>query len=314
MRKIIILFLILLPISSRAYNIIYTSVDSIRIERMLCEARELPSETNYMLHFAKAFLGTPYVAHTLDCYPEENLVVNLSGMDCTTFMETVLSLSLCSLEQKTSFRDFCNFLRMIRYSRGEVSYLHRNHYLSGWIEENEKQGFVSSFSPQNTPALQNTPAPTPPHSCPAWYLSTWSKEKTTPAIQRLNINYMSTHVKKYTMLTNHPEWIAGIKEMEKAYCGKEHAYIPKHALFNTEQLRETISDGDILPILTSIPGLDTSHVGIALWKDGKLFLLRASSRWKKVVIEPQPLSLYMKSQPKQIGIRVVKIAKNRQRR
>ena len=297
MRKLIFLLLILLPTLARAYNIKYSSIDSIRIERMLCEAQKLPSETNYMVHFAKAFIGTPYVAHTLDVYPEENLVVKLSGMDCTTFMETVLSLSLCSFEQKTSFRDFCHFLRMIRYAGGDVSYLHRNHYLSGWIEENEKQGFISSFSPKKVSSFS--------HSNAAPLFS---------ATQHLNINYMSTHAEKYTMLVRHPEWIEGIKEMETTYHSKEHTYIPKHALFNTNQVRETISDGDILPILTSIPGLDTSHVGIALWKDGKLFLLHASSRWKKVVIEPQPLSLYMKSQPKQIGIRVVKTCKNRQRR
>ncbi|MHB8854224.1 MAG: N-acetylmuramoyl-L-alanine amidase-like domain-containing protein, partial [Ignavibacteriaceae bacterium] len=36
----------------------------------------------------KSFIGTEYIAHTLEKGKTENLVINLTGLDCTTFLET----------------------------------------------------------------------------------------------------------------------------------------------------------------------------------------------------------------------------------
>ena len=69
-----------------------------------------------------------------------------------------------------------------------------------------------------------------------------------------------------------------------------------------------IQDGDILAIVTRKQGLDTSHIGFALWgKDGKLHLLNASQIHKKVVLEPMTLFDYMGKHPTQLGIRVIEV-------
>lgn len=47
-----------------------------------------------MLKYGLSFLKTPYVAHTLEVNDEEKLVVNFDEVDCTTFVEYVLALSL----------------------------------------------------------------------------------------------------------------------------------------------------------------------------------------------------------------------------
>ena len=70
---------------------------------------------------------------------------------------------------------------------------------------------------------------------------------------------------------------------------------------------ETIHDGDILAIVTRKKGLDTSHLGFAVWQKGCLHLLNASSIHKKVVLEPMTLSEYMKKHPSQLGVRVVRV-------
>ena len=54
-------------------------------------------------------------------------------------------------------------------------------------------------------------------------------------------------------------------------------------------------------------GLDTSHIGIAVWHADGLHLLNASQIRHKVVEEPMTLAVYMSKHPKQTGIRVIRI-------
>ena len=59
--------------------------------------------------------------------------------------------------------------------------------------------------------------------------------------------------------------------------------------------------------MTRKKGLDTSHLGFAVWKEGRLHLLNASSIHKKVVLEPMTLRQYMQKHPSQLGVRVVRV-------
>ena len=45
-----------------------------------------------MAAIGTSFIGTPYVAHTLEVPGPERLVVNLQGLDCTTFVEKIVAL------------------------------------------------------------------------------------------------------------------------------------------------------------------------------------------------------------------------------
>jgi len=58
--------------------------------------------------------------------------------------------------------------------------------------------------------------------------------------------------------------------------GKKYRYIPKSSLRKRKKLQSVVNDGDIIAILTSKKGLDTSHLGIAVWHDDGLHLLNAS--------------------------------------
>lgn len=274
----ILLFSLVFSMGASAYP---SKNDMERIEQLLADAQKLPKDSNLMLHFGKAFLGIPYVAHTLDRNTkEEKLVINTRELDCTTFVENVLALTLCAQRGETKFGDFENQLQQIRYRNGKVEYTRRLHYFTSWIEDNVRMGFVTKVESEYMPFT---------------------------AIQNLKINYMSKHARSYAMLAAHPEWMEGIKEMEEILTGRTYRYIPKKNIGNTQILRQTIKDGDIIAILTNKKGLDTSHIGIAVWKKDGLHLMNASSIHKKVVIEPMLLQNYMKKHPSQIGIRLCRV-------
>lgn len=108
------------------------------------------------------------------------------------------------------------------------------------------------------------------------------------------------------MLKAHPNWVGEIRKMEDSISGHTYRYIPKAALDNSALLRSTIHNGDIIVILTSKRGLDTSHIGIAVWHADGLHLLNASAIRHRVVEEPKLFRTYMMEHPTFTGIRVVR--------
>jgi len=229
---------------------------------------------------AREFKGVPYVAKTLENDSIENLVINTRQLDCTTYVENVLALYLCIKNQKLTFSDYCSFLKNIRYVGGKVSYPTRQHYFTEWIDENTKDGYVEEIQ-----------SPNPPFT----------------AKQLLKINFMSTHTQFYPMLKNNPELVKPIAKMESRLSGNIYRFIPKASIANTQLFRSTIHDGDIIAIVTSKGGLDTSHIGIAVWHKDGLHMLNASQIHKKVVEEPMTLYQYMQKHPSQTGIRIVRV-------
>lgn len=280
MKKAIIACLLLVVTSPLWAKAQYTTADSIKVVKLLQEGKKQKGKQDLVLFFARKFLGIPYVASTLENNTDEQLVINLRQLDCTTFVENVLTLTLCTKNGQTTFDDFCNQLRKIRYRNGKVGYPTRLHYFSEWISDNTRMGFV-----------EETQAPNPPFS----------------AVQTLQINFMSTHVDKYPMLVRTPSFIKPIAQMESELNGQTCRYIPKVGILNNAACKQAVKDGNILALVTSRQGLDTSHVGFAIWKKNGLHLFHASSLQKKVVEDKSLLRNYMMKQKSQLGVRVVKV-------
>ncbi|WP_308247184.1 N-acetylmuramoyl-L-alanine amidase-like domain-containing protein [uncultured Prevotella sp.] len=263
------------------FAIVSNSEDQKRIETILSKyAKHNTSVSSLIIALAREFKGVPYVAKTLENDSIENLVVNTRQLDCTTYVENVLAIYLCIKNQKLSFTDYCSYLRQIRYVGGKVSYPTRQHYFTEWIDENTKDGFVEELQ-----------SPNPPFT----------------ATQYLRINFMSKHTSLYPMLKNNPELVKPIAQMESRLSGNTYRFIPKASIANTKLFRSTIHDGDIIAITTSKAGLDTSHIGIAIWHKDGLHMLNASQIHKKVVEEPMTLYQYMQKHPSQTGIRIVRV-------
>ena len=281
MKKLLLICAVWLLAMSPLYaGTLYEKQDSIMIVSLLKEASQLKQKpASWMLWFGKKFAGVPYVGGTLDKTAAEHLIVNTRQLDCTTYVEMVTALTMCAHNHETSFTAYCNHLKHVRYIGGEVSYVKRQHYFTVWMDDNEKEGIVKNISPN------------PPFT----------------AVQKVNVNWMSTHISSYKMLTAHPEWRTGIRQLEQSVSGKSYRYIPKGKIANTQLFRNTIKDGDIIAIITNKKGLDTTHIGIASWHKDGLHLLNASSIHKKVIDEPMTLYQYMQKHPVQIGIRVCRV-------
>lgn len=261
----------------------YTSTDSTTVVSLLNKAKKqgVKSTANCQLFFARQLLGIPYVASTLEVNKKETLIVNLRQLDCTTYVENVTALTLCIKNGKTDFKHFCANLQKLRYSDGQnKGYQSRLHYFTDWIENNTKLGICKEIQ-----------SPNPPFT----------------ARQTIAVNYMTKHSGRYPMLKGDSEMISQIAKTEQNLNGKRYMYIPKKQIKNCQLLRQTVKDGDIIAIITNKKGLDTQHIGIAVWHEDGLHLLNASSIHKKVVEEPKLLKDYLAEHPTMPGIRVVRL-------
>lgn len=262
------------------------SADEIEVENILHQTSKMigqKKKEEIILFIARHFINIPYVAHTLDRSDTESMVINLHQLDCTTFVENVVALSLCTFRHKHSYKDYVQMLMALRYRNGILSYENRLHYYQWWVADNENMGFVKEIS-----------SPNPPFT----------------ATQRLKINYMSTNVSYYEMLKLHPERVSALKLLENETNGTVVRYIPKSKLENSTLLRATIHDGDIIAITTNKKNLDTTHLGIAVWHDDGLHLINASSlqkNGKKVVEATETLQHYLLQRSYNPGIRVARI-------
>lgn len=276
----VIILLFILPLLTTAQEIICSTNDSIAIERILQRhsRHEYNSTGELTLAVAEEFLGCRYVAGTLENGCNEPLYISCSKLDCTTFVELVTAMTLSIKEQEANFAAVCNNLEKIRYREGKRGgYASRLHYTSWWIADNEERGIVH--------------------------------EVTTASTHRhytLDLDFMSTHPDSYAVLKDNTSMQAKISELEKPFRGIKAPYIPKESLNgNKEELN--IKDGDIIALVTTIKGLDVSHVGFAFWKEGMLHLMHASSATGEVIMDPVTLLDYQKGKSKQRGIRVVRL-------
>lgn len=261
----------------------YEAADSILVEQLLADSAARQAGVGQdVLYFARKFLGLPYVAHTLELFPDdERLVLNTRELDCTTFVDVVVALTLCSRRGETTFRQFIHQLHMQRYWNGICDgYPSRIHYFSDWMRDNSRFGFVTE--------IQRT---TPPFT----------------ALQTVKVNYMTKHPQSYVSLSRHPEYIEVIRKQEEDLTGHRFRYIPTAHLADTPVLRNTVKDGDIIAITSLTPGLDIAHLGIAVWHDDGLHMIDASSKHMKVVEESITMKQYLQKRKNADGIRIVRL-------
>ena len=252
--------------------------DRANIEKWLQEAVSLPKDSCRTLHFAKKMLGVPYVAGTLDGNEEEELVVLVDSLDCTTFVETVLAFCIADKRGERDYEGFKKALTQIRYRDGILNgYTSRLHYFSDWIRNNEQMGFVKECT----------------------------SETACSQPKELWLDFMTTHVDSYLPMKKNPELVLEMAAHEKNWQGTVVSYIPKEKLnLSPEELK--IKDGDVLAMVTNIKGLDIVHVGFAFWKDNQLHLLHASSSAKKVIEDPKTQYESSKNTKAHIGVRAIR--------
>ncbi|MBI5730616.1 MAG: DUF1460 domain-containing protein [Ignavibacteriales bacterium] len=274
------LFLLIIVFNSYAQTI-YTQadVDVCNSKFNLAVDQKLSSLpiNQVIIEIGKSFLGTDYVANTLEVGEEEKLVVNLTGLDCYIFLETSLVFARCIKAGKTTFKDYQKELTNIRYRDGKLNeYPSRLHYFSDWIFDMNKRGIGKDIT----------------------------KEIGGKRYVK-KINFMSTHVDSYKQLKENQKFVKEISNIERQISTRKYFYIPQEEIASVE---DKIQSGDIIGITTNVEGLDIAHTGIAIrMDDGRIHFLHAPIVGKKVQITEIPLTDYIKGNKKQTGVMVLRI-------
>ncbi|GAB3804742.1 DUF1460 domain-containing protein [Spirosoma humi] len=270
------LFLLFLPLILRAQDT--TSGD---LRSLTLVPGQTPAET--AITVGRQFLGRPYIPNTLDQQATEQLVVNLREFDCTTYLETVLALSLAWQDVASkpgpvlSEQTFRNYLTRLRYRNGRIDgYASRLHYFSDWLRDNERKGLISDVSGELPGSL----------------------------VVAKPVSYMTSTTYKYPQLTN-PDILKQVALTEASLSQQSFPFIPTK---NIRQAEAQLREGDIVMMIAARPGLDMKHVGLAVRQpNGRMHLLHASSDQGMVVVSAYPISEYVQWHKRLSGIRVARL-------
>jgi hypothetical protein len=279
--RILLFLLLIFPLSNQAQTVCDLESRE-RLEKTLSQLSQKERKSHpinpLLIEIGQGFLGTPYVEKTLEIPGPEQLVINLQGLDCTTYLETVVTLARISSRGEISFEKFEKELEYLRYRNGQnQGYPSRLHYFTDWIHDNQRKGILEDI----TSEIGGSPYPNQP-------------------------SFMSENPKFYPQLSN-PKNLKEIKVAETKISQRPYSFIPKDKI---SALEKEIRSGDLIAITTSMPNLDVVHVGFAIEKNGRIHLLHASSKNKEVEISSQPLHDYLAGNKSQSGIIVLRLTEN----
>jgi cell wall-associated NlpC family hydrolase len=221
-----------------------------------------------------SFLGIPYVAHSLETTGPECLVVNLRAFDCTTFMENCLVLARCVKLKRSSFDDYRRQLQFVRYRGGIIDgYPSRLHYFTDWVQDNERKKVLQDVS-----------------------------ESVGGKRAEKVIDFMSTHPSSYRQLDD-TATVRRIREVEKRLTARGFPFVWKGQV---PDLLGKIRNGDVIGTATSMAGIDVSHTGIAVQKDGTVKFLHAPLSGGTVQVSEGSLADYLARHNAMTGIVVAR--------
>ena len=215
---------------------------------------------------AQYFLGTPYAAFSLDEGGSERLRIDLRNFDCMLFVEQLLALGMSS-----SWDSFVASTRLLRYREGRVDYCSRNHYFQNWAQSAVDQRFVVDLT------------------------------KKLPGYKQrgLKLRYMSSN----------PSLYAPLSDAARFSCIQDNEFHSKvvQDYLPTQRLREAsayLRSGDLFAVVTSVPGLDVTHMGVVIIDaSGPIAIHAVPGRG---VIRSASLASYVQSVPQAIGVVVLR--------
>jgi hypothetical protein len=230
-------------------------------------------------YVARYLVGTPYKSYTLEIHDRvEAASCNFLGLDCWTFFETALAFARMTDEpvENWNTQTLLKYIEVDRYWDGKCTgdYLSRLHYLEDWLHDNDRRGLVRDLTRSlGGVGVQNS------------------------AIE------MTKNWKSYRYMRNNPSLRSGITKLETRLRQKPLVMIPKEKVAGIEA---QLQSGDVIGIVSRDgSAFGTSHVGLALRKNGVLHFMHASAprNYGKVVIDSR-LSEYLARFKSHAGILV----------
>ena len=236
------------------------------------KAKEKLEFTNDFKHnlveTAKLFVGIPYVAGTLEKAPEQ-LVIDFKGLDCITFVENAIALTLAKDES-----NYRHILQNLRYRQGIIDgYPSRIHYLSEWLVRIGRQGIFTQIN--NGGDLCFEP----------------------------DLHFMSSNPKYYAALKNDSTAVNAIAKKEAAFNDMKIGF---HFYSKNAFEDRLLQHGDIVAFKSKKEGLDFDHLGLVVVENGQKLLLHASLDYKKVLITKESVKDYLMRIKKFDGVSIVR--------
>ncbi len=231
----------------------------------------------------ESFVGARYTPGTLEVPGSERVVINLQEFDCVTLVENLLAMARFVREdgigaladRSAAERRYAGYIEELRYRDGRASgYSSRLHYFSEWLADNARRGRIELL----TERLGGVP-------------------RTEP------LSFMTSHPHSYRQMAD-PGVAREILAVEtRLNAGPPRWAIPEDRIGSLEG---RIEDGDIIAATSTLPGLDVAHTGIAVRKDGSLYLLHAPLVGRFVEISEVPLAERIQGIRTQDGIMVAR--------
>ncbi len=231
--------------------------------------------------FGQLLTGTTYKGFTLEIHDRiEAPSANFNGLDCWTFFEISLALARMTAlpPEQWDARRLLQFIEQDRYwgGRCDGSYLSRLHYLEDWAADNERRGLVRDLT------------------------------RELGGIEVRNAaREMTTAWKSYRYMAASAANREGIAKLEARLRFRPLTMIP---LASVPGIEKHLRDGDIISIVSRDgSAYATSHVGLALRREGVLHFMHASSprNHGKVLVDSR-LSEYLRRYKTHAGIMVAR--------
>lgn len=241
----------------------------------------------------RRLIGTPYVAHTLECdtaYAFANrgsdgsagevLTIDLGALDCTTFVETAMAMAYTVGEGRTGWRDAIYNLEKIRYRRGVMDgYASRLHYICDWAMDNSAMGILEDAVRRMDAGVR---------------------------YEVKTIDFMTAHRASYPAMADSATY-ERIRAVEDGYRNHRYGYLKSRNL-GDKAVQAQLQEGDILCFTSTLKDLDVTHLGILTrGEDGKWHVLHASSTLGRVVVSDEPLDRFVQRNRSWTGMRVLRL-------
>ncbi|WP_417527270.1 N-acetylmuramoyl-L-alanine amidase-like domain-containing protein [Marinomonas shanghaiensis] len=256
----------------------YQAIDHHSVQRDVFNAS---SYAEKMLVLSQVFLGAEYVGGSVGEGPlskyDKDPLVRFDVFDCTTYVETLLAGVM-----STSSAEFETNLMALRYQDGDVSFVSRNHFPSlDWFHNNQDK--LQDITPEVAGGAARVAQTLIDKA--AWY------QHLTGEI----LGCDATSSNKCATLLGQLKAEGSVFSPEPAYL----PYVPLTALFVgaegrvDQALLDRIPSGSVISMVRPDwslkqwigTNMNVSHQGIAIRKQGVLFLRHASLTHKKVMDE-----------------------------
>lgn len=249
--------------------------------------------------FSASMLGVPYKLGPLGEGPDgeydSDPLVDLSAVDCMTYVEEVLALSRA--KDQAGLMDE---LRRVRYRDGVIEYAHRNHFTDAdWLPNNIKEGFIRDLTRDAAGADYAVLSK-------AVSKKTWYEKKTVKDLEGEKIRALGKAEKDRR--------VAKLKTLGKDMPDENVSigYLPIGALAARQ---DKIPSGTIVSLVRGNDDVhDTmvSHMGLIVRVKGKAYFREASSDQHKVVDVPllEYFKIYRNSKWPLLGLNLAVPAEN----